>query len=137
MLGQLALARAGLNDLPRAGELAWRAISVARERLTKPSECEAQLILARILLDAGTSELREEIQAALSAAAALADEMGARSFDPFVLEERARLARLLGDDPGRERHLREAHRLYAEMDATGHAERLARALAELGSGVGE
>jgi hypothetical protein len=28
----------------------------------------------------------------------------------------------------RERELREAHRLYTEMDATGHAERLAREL---------
>jgi hypothetical protein len=37
-----------------------------------------------------------------------------------------------GDEPGRKRYLREAHRLYTEMSATGHAERVARELAELG-----
>ena len=36
-----------------------------------------------------------------------------------------------GDDATQERELREAHRLYTEMGATGHAERLARELAEL------
>ena len=39
------------------------------------------------------------------------------------------LARVLGDDATRE--LREAYRLLAEMGATGHAERVARELAEL------
>jgi hypothetical protein len=38
------------------------------------------------------------------------------------------LAHLIGDDASRERELREAHRLYTEMGATGHAERLAREL---------
>ncbi len=35
----------------------------------------------------------------------------------------------LGEDAEAERELREAHRLYTEMGATGHAERLARELA--------
>ena len=47
---------------------------------------------------------------------------------PQVHEERAELARLRGDDATRERELREAHRLYTEMGATGHAERLAQKL---------
>ncbi len=41
---------------------------------------------------------------------------------------RAKLAALLGDDAGRERELREAQRLFTEMGATGHAERVGRAL---------
>jgi hypothetical protein len=53
------------------------------------------------------------------------------------VERRARLAALLGSDAAQERRLREAHRFYTEMGATGHAERLARELAELGSSVGE
>jgi hypothetical protein len=36
--------------------------------------------------------------------------------------------RVLGKDSARERELREAHRLYTEMGATGHAQRLAREL---------
>jgi len=65
---------------------------------------------------------------ALDAASALAEEMNARSFEPFICEERARLARAAEDSAAFERELREAHRLYAEMGATGHAERLAREL---------
>ena len=44
---------------------------------------------------------------------------------------RAKLAALLGDDAGRERDPREAHRLYTEIGATGHAERVARELVGL------
>ena len=46
-----------------------------------------------------------------------------------VLVERARLAGLLSDPIGRERWLHDARRLFTEMGATGHAERLARELA--------
>ncbi len=41
---------------------------------------------------------------------------------------RAKLTALLGDDAGRERELREAHRLYTEMGAVGHAARVGREL---------
>jgi hypothetical protein len=44
----------------------------------------------------------------------------------MVMEEQARLTRLTGDDAAAERELRDAHRLYEEMGATGHAKRLAR-----------
>ncbi len=57
--------------------------------------------------------------------------MGARPFEAQIHEVSAELGALLGDDPGREHELREAHRLYAEMGATGHAERLAQELAAL------
>jgi len=42
----------------------------------------------------------------------------------------AELAHLRGDEATRERELREAHRLFVEMGATGHAERIAPLLAE-------
>jgi hypothetical protein len=38
------------------------------------------------------------------------------------------MVRLLGRSSDAERELREAHRLYTEMGATGHAERVAREL---------
>ena len=55
-------------------------------------------------------------------------QFGARPFEAQIHEVSAELAALLGDDAGRERDLRDAHRLYTEMGATGHAERVAREL---------
>jgi hypothetical protein len=52
------------------------------------------------------------------------------STTPTVLEERTRLAHLLGDKPGCERKLRDAQRLFAEIGTTGHAERLAKGLVQ-------
>ena len=43
--------------------------------------------------------------------------------------ERAELARLRGDEADRRRLLVEAERLFGEMGATGHAERVAKELA--------
>ena len=53
---------------------------------------------------------------------------GARAFAPFIIEERARLLEVLGDADGAAQHLREAQRAFAEVEATGHAERVAREL---------
>ncbi len=55
-----------------------------------------------------------------------------RAFLPLIRVERAGLAERRGDGAARERDLREAHRLFTEMGATGHAERVARELKELG-----
>ncbi len=73
---------------------------------------------------------RSEVESALDRAAALARHTGAGSFEPFVHEERSRLAAVVGDTSAAKRELAEARRLFTEMGATGHAERLAR---ELGS----
>jgi len=64
----------------------------------------------------------DEIEADLQTAEALVAETGARALTPLILEQRADLA------TGEERHnrLREALRLYEEMGATGHAQRLAK-----------
>ena len=61
---------------------------------------------------------------------ALVHTTEAHAFEPFIHVERAALARLTGDEPTHERELREAHRLFVEMGATGHAERIASLLAE-------
>jgi len=52
-------------------------------------------------------------------------ETGARLHLPSLHEERGRLARALQRPSEADRELREAQRLYTEMGATGHAERLA------------
>jgi tetratricopeptide (TPR) repeat protein len=126
VLAHLSSAQLGLGQTRRARETAERAISIAREQGTKEQECEAQLALARVLLQTEGAGARGAIEEALARALALIEETEARSYAPFVHEERAELARLLGDQAERERELREAHRLYTEMGATGHAERLAR-----------
>lgn len=69
----------------------------------------------------------------LARARTLIGETGGRSLLPLVHEEEAALAALDGDDSAREGHLREAHRLYTEMGATGHAERVAKELTALPS----
>jgi hypothetical protein len=56
----------------------------------------------------------------------------ARAYVPLIHVERAELARLLGDEAAYQRELREAHRLFVEMGATGHAEGVSRQLAALG-----
>lgn len=47
---------------------------------------------------------------------------------PAIHEAAAVLADTLGDSKQQQAELREAQRLYQEMGATGHAERLGRAL---------
>ncbi len=59
----------------------------------------------------------------------LVAETGARLHAPDIHLVRAELARLRNDDELHTADLREAHRLFTEMDATGHAKRVARELA--------
>ena len=56
------------------------------------------------------------------------EETGARSNEPFVRVELARLAALTGDAAARQRELRAAHQRFTEMGATPRALRLEREL---------
>jgi tetratricopeptide (TPR) repeat protein len=58
-------------------------------------------------------------------------------FRPFLHEVRAGLALVCGDADTCERERREAERLWTEIGALGHIERMARDLEELGSRVAE
>jgi hypothetical protein len=51
----------------------------------------------------------------------LVNEIGAQRYRPLIHVQRAQLARLRGDEPGRERELREALRLFTEMGATARS----------------
>jgi class 3 adenylate cyclase/tetratricopeptide (TPR) repeat protein len=126
LLSSLAETSAGLGDHDRASEAAMEAIAVAEA--TGQSEIPAQIALARVLRCADGIASEPAIRSALDRALELIEESGARVYRPGVHEERAELAQLLGDDATRERELREAHRLYTEMGATGHAERVAGVL---------
>ena len=74
-----------------------------------------------------------EIETSLSDALATAKETGQRCHEPFIHEERAELARLQGDAATRERELREAIRLFKEMEATPNAARIEKLLLKGGN----
>ena len=87
--------------------------------------------LARTLLASAGLTAREEIESALARARELTPPLGEVSIEPMIHVELAELARQNGDEQERERELREAHRLFTDIGATGHAERLAEELATL------
>jgi hypothetical protein len=87
-----------------------------------------RLTLARVLLATGDPELHEEVERAVESAEALCEETGMSVHLPSLLEVRAALAERRGNPQEARQRLREAHRLYTEMGATGHAKRLNREL---------
>ncbi len=101
---------------------------MARRRGTKFYEGIAHITRARVLLRTEGATASGAIETDLNEAQTLVEETGGRSQQPFIHEERADLARLTGDDATHQRELREAHRLFTKMGATGHAERLAKEL---------
>jgi adenylate cyclase len=125
----LAEAQLGMGDGTRARENAERAVELAGTMGTRIFALWAELALLRVLLRTEGAAAAAAIEAIATRLGALIDETGAESFRPLLCEERARLAQVLGDGSTHERHLREAHRLYTEMGATGHVERLGRELA--------
>jgi tetratricopeptide (TPR) repeat protein len=124
-LGQGLLAEAHLaaSDAVRARTVANRC-TAARD--TWVYELRAHLSRARVLRALDGPNARIEIEASLARAQLLLEQSGAQAFAPFIVEERARLCEVLGDTKGAACHLREAQRLFAEVEATGHAERLAK-----------
>jgi len=130
-LAGMALAHLGLGDHERARLTAEHAIEVARQRANAISECQAQLTLARVLSHTEGAPAAAAIETALHEAERLIAATGARSYEPILHEERARLAGVRSDAAGRERELREALRLYTEMGATGHAERISDQLSAI------
>ncbi len=95
---------------------------------TPVREADAQLALAEVRRALDGDAARPEIEAALQRCSELIEQTGARLYTPQLHEQRAALADLADDAGEAERERREAHRLYTEMGATGHAERLAQEL---------
>ena len=121
----LAEAQLGLRDGTRARAFAEQAIEIAAAGRRSVGEVHAQLALARVLRGVEGADASAGITAALDRADALVQTTGARSYAPQILVERARLATLHGDTEAAQRRLHEAHRLFTDMGATGHARRLA------------
>jgi hypothetical protein len=114
----------------RLGDPLARGESLAAVRLPSMRAPSAQLDRARVLRILDGRAARGEIEAALGEAERLARERGYRASLPFVHEERAELALLLGDEATREHELREAQRLFLEMGASLQAERIEAKLRE-------
>jgi adenylate cyclase len=120
-LGQSHLA---LGDPDRARSVIREGLELAHERGQAGQELMASIALAQALVGSKGLAAKEEIEAALGRALELAGQTEAKSLVPMVHVELAELAHLAGDAERRERELREAHRLYIEIGAIGHAERL-------------
>jgi tetratricopeptide (TPR) repeat protein len=127
-MGYLAEVFLQLGNSERAGALAEEAVEVAQARGATGAEQSSLLSLSRVLLRSEGAEAWDTVATAIERGLALADQTGLVVLVPQFLVERAELARLRGDESERLHHLRDAHRLFVEMGATGHAERLAREL---------
>jgi adenylate cyclase len=117
------------GESSRARAAAEQALAFSRETGQLVREIVDEVMLARVLRTIDPAGEMDAIEASLSRAEELVRETGARIGQPSIGEERGRLAQALGRPAEAAHHLREAHRLYTEMGATGHAERLAQELA--------
>jgi adenylate cyclase len=117
-------AQLGVGDLCAARRAAEDAITATSHSFLHGGE--SWLALARLRIR--TDEARDDVEAALAKAAGLLREGGIRIHEPKLHELRADLAQREGDSSAAEREIRAAQRLYQEMGAAGHAERVAREL---------
>jgi class 3 adenylate cyclase/tetratricopeptide (TPR) repeat protein len=117
--------RQGRKELARA--TAEEAVTFA-SRYQRVAECYARIILARVLLATEGVQAAGAVQEALMRALAVIQETGATSMEPFIHVELAELARLRGDEAGRQRELREARRRFTEIGAPPRAEQVAKEL---------
>ncbi len=124
------LALLGAGDAEGARAAADEAVETTRRGGARTIECEARIARATVMVRTEGRSARAAIEEELAALEQLASEIGYRTALAQAHEIRAELAETEGDAAGRERELREAHRLFAEMGAAGHAERVARELEE-------
>ena len=85
---------------------------------------EARILRARARLRLDGAAARAAVESDLARVAELIEALGLELHRPDLHELRAELARVLGDEAGAERELREARRLLLEMGATERAARL-------------
>jgi tetratricopeptide (TPR) repeat protein len=128
LLSGQALVDSALGEHEKAIAQARSALEESVRGGNRIGEGVALLTLARVLLSTGDTGLGDEVEESVERAAALCEETGMRVYLPPLLEVRAALAERRGDPQEARQRRREAHRLYTEMGATGHARRLAREL---------
>ena len=113
----------GAEDWEAARDAAMRALEDVRQchRIYAEIEPLRALALSRAHIEGPSAD---GIESLLDAADALIERTHGRIMAPRVAEARAELAALRGDRDGHQTWLREAHRLYTRMGATGHADGL-------------
>jgi tetratricopeptide (TPR) repeat protein len=90
--------------------------------------CRAYLAHGRALVRTEGRAALERIEQSFTQAQEITDEAGVLAYQPLVHIARAELAELLGNEAKCEHELREAQRIYTEMEATAQAERVATKL---------
>jgi class 3 adenylate cyclase/tetratricopeptide (TPR) repeat protein len=129
-LVSLAHAYVEIGEPQRAKETAERAIVLVTERGSKIQELEGVVALARAEVALGHDDAVDPL---LARAETLIADMRAFAFRPHLAEIRAERARRHGDHAEWRAQLAEAHRLFTETGASGHAARVARALQKHGT----
>jgi tetratricopeptide (TPR) repeat protein len=119
----------GLGDADRARMAIQEAIAGARTGGHPAVETYAGMAMARVLLRSGDAQARSDASALLARAQELTQTTGGIGFAPLIHVELAELARHRGDQADRQRELHNAYRLFSEIGAPLHAERLAAELA--------
>jgi class 3 adenylate cyclase/tetratricopeptide (TPR) repeat protein len=127
-LAHLAQAQLGNGKLALARATAEEAVACGRERGQRVAEISAQITLALAVAAEQGSKASAGVERALARAGELIRDTGARTYEPRLVEARARVAHACGDGGAAERHLREALALYRRIGATGHERRLVREL---------
>ena len=112
------------GDLSSAIAEAKTAINLARRSIRGNVEAEAHGILARALLRRDGAAAREAAESAFASAAELIERTGARTLAPHLLEWRAELAAVMGDDASRASLLNQAMEEYESIGAPLQAARL-------------
>jgi class 3 adenylate cyclase/tetratricopeptide (TPR) repeat protein len=128
ILHGIAEARLGLGRDAEALALADEGARIAREHRWPYPEAVGLLTLVRALRRTDTGAAAPRITAILTRLDAIVAETGMVVFRAFAAVERGELAGACGDAAGRRTSLAEAHRLFAGMGATGHAQRVASVL---------
>jgi len=124
ILSGLAWTHLSLGDGETALKKAREAVDAARRSQRKLAQFAVHHCVAGVLLWTRGLAAREQIESALQGAAQAVAVMGARAYEPLVLIERARLARLSGDESRCRDDVSEAHRLLTEMGSTPRVARL-------------
>ena len=128
-IAMLAEAYLGVGDGKRAVGLAEEAVKLARERDHRCAVTFVNQRFAKVLLAVFGTRETARIEATLTEALDVARVTSSRIGEAMVLPARAELARQAGDDDAYQRDLADAHRLFVDCGAGGHAERLAGELA--------
>ena len=114
----------GLGEPDRALALVNEGLEIVHGRGQSLGEAFGSVILARVLLSSAGASTSDEAEAALARALELVTDTDAKSFEPMARVELAELRRQRGDEEARQQELREAHRLFTEIGASGYADRL-------------